>query len=208
LRKGEPVLNDKVTGPGQRASLSAVLTDGMKAVSIRVNDVIGVSGFVLPGDRVDIVLTRTIKDKPSANGKDTVYNEVMLQNVRVLAVDQTSDPKVETPKIVRTVTVETNLADAQKIILGSTVGELSLILRDNAAAKEVAESHRINADDLGDNGEKGKKVTPQPPIAIAPVAQAMPNPQPETATAAKAKVQIYRAAASSEYSVIRWAAKD
>ena len=62
IEPNEPVLASKITGSGQRATLSAVMRDGMKAVTIRVNDVDGVAGFVLPGDRVDVVLTRQ-KDK-------------------------------------------------------------------------------------------------------------------------------------------------
>ena len=62
MEKDEPVLASKITGPGQRATLSAALTEGMKAVSIRVNDVLGVAGFVLPGDRVDILLTRVARN--------------------------------------------------------------------------------------------------------------------------------------------------
>jgi pilus assembly protein CpaB len=58
----EPVLATKITGPGQRATLSAVLAEGMRAVSIRVNDVLGVAGFVFPGDRVDVLLTRNVRD--------------------------------------------------------------------------------------------------------------------------------------------------
>ena len=76
----EPVLTVKITGAGQRATLSALVGEGMKAVSVRVNDVEGVGGFVLPGDRVDVVLTRQM-DKGNAT------TEVVLQNARVLAVD-------------------------------------------------------------------------------------------------------------------------
>ena len=75
IEPNEPVLALKITGPGQRATLSALVKPGMKAVTIRVNDVEGVGGFVLPGDRVDVVLTRQI-DKGSAT------TEVVLQNAR------------------------------------------------------------------------------------------------------------------------------
>src|ERR1043165_3733693 len=81
IEPNEPVLSLKITGPGQRATLSAPLKPGMKAVTIRVNDVEGVGGFVLPGDRVDVVLTRQIE-------KGNATSEVVLQNTRVLAVDQ------------------------------------------------------------------------------------------------------------------------
>jgi pilus assembly protein CpaB len=81
IETNEPILASKITGAGQRATLSAVLQDGMKAVTIRVNDVEGVAGFVLPGDRVDVVLTRQ-------QDKNVAATDVVLQNVRVLAVDQ------------------------------------------------------------------------------------------------------------------------
>jgi Flp pilus assembly protein CpaB len=66
LKQGEPVLRSKVTGPGQRASLAAVLEDGKRAVTVRVDDVRGVAGFVLPGDYVDIVM---IADEYRASAK-------------------------------------------------------------------------------------------------------------------------------------------
>lgn len=200
IGKGEPVLSNKVTGPGQRASLSAMLGDGKKAVSIRVNDVIGVGGFVLPGDRVDVVLTRTVKDS-KAGAAQTVYNDVLLQNVRVLAVDQTADPKFSSPKIVRTVTVETSLEEAQKIILGSTVGELSLVLRDNGTGETVTAAQRISADDLGDNGEKRNQATAISTIAVAADSGAVSSQPVDAKRTAKVKVSVFRAAASTEYSV-------
>src|ERR1700720_3717027 len=80
IESNEPILRTKITGPGQRATLSAVIEPGMKAVTVRVNDVEGVGGFVLPGDHVDVLMTRQ-PDK--ANG----MNDVVIQNARVLAVD-------------------------------------------------------------------------------------------------------------------------
>src|SRR5262249_7761538 len=88
IEANEPILASKITGSGQRATLSAMLQDGMKAVTIRVNDVEGVAGFVLPGDRVDVMLTRQ-QDKMMA------ASDVVLQNVRVLAVDQVADERAE-----------------------------------------------------------------------------------------------------------------
>src|SRR6202044_180211 len=88
----EAVLAAKITGPGQRATLSAMLSDGMKAVTIRVNDVEGVAGFVLPGERVDVVLTRT-------GEKNNAVNDVVLQNVRVLAIDQLADQRADKRRV-------------------------------------------------------------------------------------------------------------
>jgi pilus assembly protein CpaB len=118
----EAVLAAKITGPGQRATLSATLQNGMKAVTIRVNDVEGVGGFVLPGDRVDVVLTRQ-------NDKNSAVNDVVIQNARVLAIDQIADQRAEKPSVAKAVTLEVSVTDGQKIALASAVGTLSLLLR-------------------------------------------------------------------------------
>ena len=122
MEPGEPVLRSKITEPGQRAKLSTTLTPGMKAISIRVNDVLGVAGFVLPGDRVDVMLTRTTRDKGA-------YVDVLLQGLRVLAIDQSADDRKDQPSVVRTVTFEVSTQEAQKLALGASVGTLSLALR-------------------------------------------------------------------------------
>src|SRR5439155_6047013 len=122
IEANEPILASKITGPGQRATLSASLTDGMKAVTVRVNDVEGVAGFVLPGDRVDVVLTRQI-DKGSAS------TEVVLQNTRVLAIDQSADERAAKAQVAKAVPSEGGTVEAWKVRLASSVGSLSLLLR-------------------------------------------------------------------------------
>ena len=140
IEVNEPVLAVKITGPGQRATLSALVAPGMKAVTIRVNDVEGVGGFVLPGDRVDVVMTRQL-DKGAAS------NEVVLQNARVLAIDQLADTRSDKPSIAKAVTLEVDTRDAQKVWLAASVGNLSLLLR---KAGEVAEEkpRRVTLSDL------------------------------------------------------------
>ncbi|MBZ9846812.1 Flp pilus assembly protein CpaB [Mesorhizobium sp. CA14] len=146
----EPVLATKITGPGQRATLSAVLAEGMKAVSIRVNDVLGVAGFVFPGDRVDVLLTRTAH---SDGGPDKSYVDVLLQSVKVLAVDQVADESKDSPTVVKAVTVEVSTKDAQKLTLAADAGQLSLALR-QAAASKAESTERITLSDLtGDTPE-------------------------------------------------------
>src|SRR4030095_9597008 len=98
IQPNELILATKVTGPGQRASLSAVITSGMRAMTIRVNDVLGVAGFVLPGDRVDIMLTREI-------AKDQPVTDVLLQNVKVLGIDQRYEQQNNKPDVVKAVTI-------------------------------------------------------------------------------------------------------
>lgn len=148
IEPNEPVLALKITGPGQRATLSALVRPGMKAVTIRVNDVDGVGGFVLPGDHVDVVLTRQV-DKGQAT------SEVVLQNTRVLAVDQSADERSAKATVAKSVTLEVDTVEAQKVWLAASVGSLSLLLR---KAGETAETRtrKITLKDLlfGDGGDK------------------------------------------------------
>ena len=118
----ELILAAKITGPGQRATLSAMLSDGMRAVTIRVDDVADVAGFILPGDRVDVVLTRPRENK-------SPVTDVVLLNVRVLGVDQLADQRADKPSVVKAVTLEVDEIGGQKLALASRVGSLALLLR-------------------------------------------------------------------------------
>ncbi len=154
IEANEPVLALKITGAGQRATLSALVKPGMKAVTIRVNDVEGVGGFVLPGDHVDVVLTRQLE-------KGSATTQVVLQNTRVLAVDQTADDRAAKATVAKSVTLEVDTVEAQKLWLASSVGSLSLLLR---KAGETAESktRKVTLNDLGTNepaGDKGATTT-------------------------------------------------
>ena len=140
VEPNEPILALKITGPGQRATLSALVGEGMKAVSVRVNDVEGVGGFVLPGDRVDVVLTRQLE-----KGKATT--EVVLQNTRVLAVDQSADDRASKAAVAKAVTLEVDTVGAQKIWLAASVGSLSLLLR-KAGEVSSERTRRVTLDDL------------------------------------------------------------
>jgi len=122
ISKNEPVLKTKLTGEGGRASLSAKVTETMRAVTIRVNDVLGVAGYVLPGDRVDILLTRS-----PTEGKP--ITDIMLQNIRVLGIDQNANDEANGAQVARAATIEVTPLQAQKIVLATQVGMLSLALR-------------------------------------------------------------------------------
>jgi pilus assembly protein CpaB len=153
----EPVLSVKITGPGQRATLSALVGEGMKAVSVRVNDVEGVGGFVLPGDRVDVVLTRQME-------KGNATTEVVLQNARVLAVDQSADDRATKAAVAKAVTLEVDTVGAQKIWLAASVGSLSLLLR-KAGEQGAERTRRVTLDDLS----KPESVKPERNNAITTV---------------------------------------
>jgi pilus assembly protein CpaB len=140
IEKNEPILRTKITGPGQKATLSAVIQDGMRAVTVRVNDVEGVGGFILPGDHVDVLLTR---QQERTNG----MNDVVIQNARVLAVDQLADDAADRPTVVKAVTVEVDTVGAQKIALAASLGNLSLMLR-RAGEQHMDATRRITTSDL------------------------------------------------------------
>lgn len=158
IEENEPVLGWKITGPGQRASLSALIGDGKKAVTIRVNDVLGVAGFVLPGERVDVLLTRT---ETHDAGKEVpiqknTFTDVLLHNVRVLAVDQLADDRTEEPAPAKAITIEVDTRQAQKLVLAANVGQLALALR-SAGSTDGGASRRIELADL--NSVSGSKAS-------------------------------------------------
>lgn len=124
---GEPVLASNVSGENGRATLAAILPPGMRAISIAVNDVRGVSGFVLPGTLVDVILTRNIQGGGATS--EDMRSDIVLENVRVLAIDQSADDKTTDPKVARTATLAVSMRDAQRLAIAEKIGTLSLALR-------------------------------------------------------------------------------
>lgn len=149
--RGEPILQAKVSGFGGKATLSAVVPEGKRAFAVRVNDVSGVAGFLVPGDRVDVILTRD----PGGQGKQDRVSDIILQNVVVRGTDQVADTDRNKPKVVRTVTLEVTPEEAQKLALATQVGQLSLALR-NVASTEEERARTIRVMDL----IEAKKVGP------------------------------------------------
>jgi len=124
---GEPVLASNVSGLDGRATLAALLPEGMRAVSIPVDAVNGVAGFVLPGTMVDVLLTRGIEGEGATS--DDLRSDLLLQNVQVLAVDQLANDKEGKPKVSRTATLAVTPYDAQRLSIARKLGTLSLTLR-------------------------------------------------------------------------------
>jgi pilus assembly protein CpaB len=181
MEENEPLLKSKITGPGQRASLAAVIDPGMKALTVRVNDVNGVAGFVLPGERVDVLLTRNLD-------KEDSWADVLLQNVKVLAADQSADDRTDKPSVVKAVTLEVSTGQAQRLALASTLGALSLVLRP-AGVVDLELTRRINVADLTHDEPKA----PPAALATAPPSGVI---SPRTTT-----VSVARAMKRQEYSV-------
>lgn len=190
IQPNELILVSKVTGPGQRASLSAVISSGMRAMTIRVNDVLGVAGFVLPGDRVDIMLTREIvKDQP--------ITDVLLQNVKVLGIDQRADEQNNTPDVVKAVTLEVTSEQAQKLTLAAQVGTLSLALRD-VSNVDLVRAKPVTLKDLGITEAIGTvEPNPNDKKPEKPVVKIVPKAKGDNLP----KIGITRGTARQEYKV-------
>ncbi|OZA94157.1 Flp pilus assembly protein CpaB [Altererythrobacter sp. H2] len=144
ITAGEPVTQGSLVAPGDRGFLAAALGPGMRAVTVPVSAKTGVAGFVFPGDRVDLVLTQTVKGDGGSEGLKA--SETILRNLRVLATDQstesTSDEQGRTVvRAFRTVTLEVTPKIAEKVAVAQTIGTLSLSLRsisDNQSELERA----------------------------------------------------------------------
>lgn len=163
----EPVLSSKLTGIGERATLAALITPGMRAFTVSVNEVSGTGGHVMPGDRVDVLLTRELPGAPRPDGGQTekiLVTSVVVQNIRVLAIDQNANPTTIAPIVPRSATMEVSIRDAERLALAAQAGSLSLALRKTGeTAVEVA--HGFHMTDLGAGGGGGDM-----PAARAPAA--------------------------------------
>jgi pilus assembly protein CpaB len=150
MQTQEPVLASKLTGVGERATLAALITPGMRAFAISINDVSGAGGHVLPGDRVDVVLTRDITGAADTNGQaqHKLLSAVVAQDLRVLGVDLNANPTTATPAVGRSATLEVSVQDAERLALAAQAGALSLALRKTGSV-EIDPVRPVQLTDLG-----------------------------------------------------------
>jgi len=209
IAAAEPLLASKLSGEGGRAAISAVLRPDMRAAAVRVNDVAGVAGFVLPGDVVDVLITRSIGGGDGMAAQQ--ITDVLLQKVRVIAIDQNANDGKSDPRVGRTATLEVSQVDAQKLALAQQVGSLSLALR-NLADQENPVVQTVGLEDLRDGAYGGGFVgagpaympAAAPPPAWRPIRRrtAAPPAPPKPATQT---VEIVRGTQGSSYEVGRYA---
>lgn len=126
---GEPINKAKLVS-ADRGFMSAILTKGMRALSIEISPETGAGGFILPNDRVDVILTRRDQAAADAGGSDAFVSETILGNVRVLAIDQQVEEQDGVQVVVgKTATLELRIEQAEILALAEQMGELSLALR-------------------------------------------------------------------------------
>ena len=202
MEVNEPVLKSKVSGFGGRASLSAVIAEEMRATTIRVNDVNGVAGFVMPGDRVDVLLTRdpTQGKRRSRRNNTRLITHILLHNVKVLGIDQDSNDKKDKPAVVKAVTLEVTPYQGQKLVLGQQVGTLSLALRNvNDDAAQFSPTVR-----LADLMRSEVAVPPKPKVRVKRTTgkrRKVVRKSTWRPVSRNSKVKIIRALKSSTYKV-------
>jgi pilus assembly protein CpaB len=185
MAANEPVMAEKLSGSGGKANLSVTLAPGMRAVSIKSDEVLGVGGFVLPGDRVDILLTRSIEHGATA----TTITQVLAENAQVVGVDQSSDVQADKPVVAKAVTVEVTPDQAQAISLAHSVGTISLSLR-QVSDHEALTRKATTVADLGGPGVHGNVVR-----------VAGPRVKARTAAPALIPVHVTRGVVTTDYPV-------
>lgn len=126
LARGEPVIESKLAPIGTKGGLSAVIAEGSRAITVRVNDVVGVAGFALPGNYVDVIVN-TQEQQGKTDGQS--ISKIVLEHILVLAVAQQVSRDDTAPKVVNAVTLEVTPEQAERLDLARSVGTLSLVLR-------------------------------------------------------------------------------
>jgi pilus assembly protein CpaB len=127
IQRGEPLMEGKLAPPGTQGGLSAVVADGKRAMTVRVNDVVGVAGFALPGNFVDIMVNT--QEDGVKTYKDQAISKIVLERILVLAIGQEPGRDETKPKVVNAVTLELTPDQAEKLDLARSIGTLSLVLR-------------------------------------------------------------------------------
>lgn len=136
LMRGEPVLESKLAPKGTKGGLSAVIAEGKRAITVKVNEVVGVAGFALPGNHVDIMVN-TNDEQGRTNDRERMISKIVLERILVLAVAQEAGRDDTKPKVVNAVTLEVTPGEAEKIDLARSVGNLSLVLRNQVDTEDV-----------------------------------------------------------------------
>jgi pilus assembly protein CpaB len=227
---GQPIREAALVRTGSQGFLTAALAPGMRAISLAVTDVSGVSGYISPGDRVDVVLTHQIVDtSPDAPLGSRKFSETILYDVRVLAIEQTVDESSGKPVIGRTATLELTPKQAESAFLASSMGALALALRGRSQDEPRVTTRPFTSDlELSraawelirgfNRYGPGGALAPQPQPVVEPAPGPLPVAEPAPPPPApplpsigrrgdpeggRVTVKVYRAVGASRISVKR-----
>lgn len=209
LHAGEPIPSARILKAGEHGFLSAVLQPGMRAMSIKITPTSGVAGFVFPNDSVDVILAHEVQRQDDNSLKDRRVAETVLENVRVLALDQKTDDHNNEPKVAELATLEVSPKQAEKLALVAQMGNLSLVLRSLGNAPAPAVEPALAKDNGGIEPQLIEAVSHALPAPMpvtdkmkreitwdSDVSDALPAPSDKNAT--EHKVQIYRGSTASD----------
>ncbi len=188
--KGEPVLTRHVASSEAGRGLAALLTAGMRAVAVRVDDVVGVAGFIHPGDSVDVIVTMQAGSGPP-------MSKIVLQNIRVLAVGkqvERNDREMSKAMPATVATLMVNSDESEKLALAASKGQILLSLRSGLDKKLVATSGVLPPELLGGRSNPPPPAPPAPAPSHGPRKYARVNPVPVVSEVRKEKdsVEILR----------------
>ncbi|MFC3068846.1 Flp pilus assembly protein CpaB [Phenylobacterium soli] len=178
LEPGEPLTAARVVQPGQRGVMAAVLQPGYRAVTVNITAATGVAGFVVPGDRVDLILSRDL-------GARQFVSETVLQDVRVLAMDQRDADAKKGALVAQTATLEVSPKGAEIIAVTGQLGTLSLALRSLAEPGTPVPLVRTVTHTSAADATGGASPRPGPSAAAAAA-------RPRVARSSSAIVQVFR----------------
>lgn len=193
LLPGEPILESRLAPVGTKGGLSSVVPEGKRAITVRVNDVIGVAGFALPGNYVDIMVnTEKADNARGGSGEDNMISKIVLERILVLAVAQEANRDETKPKVVNAVTLEVTPEQAERLDLARSVGTLSLVLRNQVDSDSAKTAGITKAELLRTSVLVPPTPVPPPPVAAKKPVASRPR-QPARAPAPSTdKVEVIR----------------
>ncbi|NRR30892.1 Flp pilus assembly protein CpaB [Oxalobacteraceae bacterium] len=174
ILRGEPLTEAKLAPAGTLGGLSALITEGKRAITVRVNDVVGVAGFALPGNFVDIIV-HTQADGGAGQTRDHAISKIVLERILVLAVAQEVSRDDTKPRVVNAVTLEVTPEQAEMLDLARGIGSLSLVLRNQIDPRPGTTGGATRGSLLG---ERAAPVPAPLPVAASPATQAVASPRP------------------------------
>src|SRR5215212_7686259 len=208
----DPVTEGKLAPVGAAGGLSSMIPEGYRAMTVAVNDVVGVSGFIMPGTLVDIVVVIT---PPKGSGNEEMISKIVLQNIKVLASGQNIDkPKNdrEVERAIKAVTLQVTPEQAEKLALASSEGKLQLVMR-NSVDQADEQTSGANKRSLL-SGERAT-IVPEPGVSgssstpkAAPSSPRRLAPRPVAKQAAEPKATTPAPAARPTIEVIKGAKKE
>ncbi|MYM82378.1 Flp pilus assembly protein CpaB [Duganella sp. FT50W] len=193
VQRGEPITEAKLAPAGTQGGLSSVVAEGKRAMTVRVNDVVGVAGFALPGNYVDILVNTQSDSYGDHLAREQAISKIVLERILVLAIAQESSRDDTKPKVVNAVTLELTPQQVEQLDLARSVGTLSLVLRNQVDPQSANTEGATKSSLLGDSAiatapPRAGTTLPTPPATAAPA----PPPRPPREQRQGDKVEVIK----------------